>query len=711
VGDGPLTLRELADIPVARLKGVGERKQESLAAVGVESVLDILTTYPRRWVDRTNEARVSDLVPGAEALVLVTVRSARKRPLRNRRTMVEAVVGDDSGRLHVVFFNQPWRERQLTPGLQVALYGKVDSFRGGLQMANPVVDLIGDRTGRIVPIYPQSEKAQLNTWEIAGWVEDALAKARPRGLAEPVPAGVRQRLGLIDRWRALHDIHLPETIADKEKARRRLAFDELLRVQLVLVMRKRAMEREAVGIRHVVAGELVRRFLAALDFPLTAAQRRVIAEIDADLAAPHPMHRLLQGDVGAGKTVVAVAALLAAVEGGHQGALMAPTEVLAEQHATGIKALLADLEVPTKGDSLFADRPLRVELLTNRVSGAERKRILAGLADGSVDLAIGTHALIQEGVAFHSLGVVVVDEQHRFGVEQRAALREKAGAAVPDVLVMTATPIPRTAAMTVYGDLDVSILDELPPGRTPIVTRWAAGDAEADAWEAVREEVGEGRQAYVVCPLIEESEKLEVASAEETYDRLLAGELAGLRLGLLHGRMTPAEKEATMTAFRAGELDVLVATTVIEVGVDVPNATVMVILDADRFGIAQLHQLRGRVGRGAHESQCWLVTAEPEEGEDPSPRVEALVASTDGFELAEVDLDLRGEGTLMSSAQKGRSDLRLASLRRDRELVRLARDAAFDIVDGDPVLAANPLLRDEIELLLTPEDTEFLTRS
>jgi ATP-dependent DNA helicase RecG len=707
----PLTLRELDAIPVARLKGVGDRKEQSLAAVNVHSVLDILTTYPRRWVDRTNEARVRDLRPGAEALVLVTVRSAKKRQMRNRRTMVEAVVGDDSGQLHIVFFNQPWRERQLTPGLQVALYGKVDSYRGGLQMANPVVDLIGDRTGRIVPIYPQSEKAQLNTWEIAGWVEDALQKARPRGLAEPVPAEVRKRLALIDRWHALHDIHLPETIADKEKARRRLAFDELLRVQLVLVMRKRAMERDAVGIRHVIDGELVRRFLAALAFPLTAAQTRVIGEIDADLAAPHPMHRLLQGDVGAGKTVVAVAALLAAVEGGHQGALMAPTEVLAEQHATGIKALLAGLEVPTKGDSLFADRPLRVELLTNRVTGAERKRILGGLADGSVDLAIGTHALIQEAVAFHSLGVVVVDEQHRFGVEQRAALREKAGAVVPDLLVMTATPIPRTAAMTVYGDLDVSVLDELPPGRTPIVTRWAAGAAEEEAWAAVRSEVEAGRQAYVVCPLIEESEKLEVASAEETYDRLLAGELAGLRLGLLHGRMAAAEKETTMAAFRAGALDVLVATTVIEVGVDVPNATVMVILDADRFGIAQLHQLRGRVGRGAHESQCWLVTGEPADGEEPSPRVAALVASTDGFELAEVDLDLRGEGTLMSSAQKGRSDLRLASLRRDRELVRLARDAAFDIVDADPGLAANPLLLDEIELLLTPEDTEFLTRS
>ncbi len=477
MADGPLTLRELDAIPVTRVKGVGEKKAESLEAVGVTSVLDLLTTYPRRWVDRSNEARVRDLVAGTTALVLVEVRSVKKRQMRNRRTMVEAVVGDESGRLHVVFFNQPWRERQLAPGLEVALYGKVDDYRGGLQMANPVVDLIGDRTGRIVPIYPQSEKAQLNTWEIAGWVEDALHKCRPRGLAEPVPDEVRRRLGLIDRWTALHGIHLPDTIGDKEQARRRLAFDELLRVQLVLVMRKRAMERDSVGIRHAVGGELVRRFHDGLAFPLTNAQRRVIAEIDADLAAPHPMHRLLQGDVGAGKTVVAVTALLAAVQGGHQGALMAPTEVLAEQHAAGVRQMLDGLLVPDTGGSLFEERPLRVELLTNRVTGAERKRVLAGLTDGSVDIAIGTHALIQEGVEFASLGVVVVDEQHRFGVEQRAALREKAGAAVPDVLVMTATPIPRTAAMTVYGDLDVSVLDELPPGRTPIVTRWVAGVA------------------------------------------------------------------------------------------------------------------------------------------------------------------------------------------------------------------------------------------
>jgi ATP-dependent DNA helicase RecG len=378
-----------------------------------------------------------------------------------------------------------------------------------------------------------------------------------------------------------------------------------------------------------------------------------------------------------------------------------------------VRALLGDLKVPDPGN-LFGDRPLRVELLTNRVTGAARKDVLAGLADGSVDIVIGTHALIQERVGFASLGAVVVDEQHRFGVEQRAALREKSAGRVPDVLVMTATPIPRTAAMTVYGDLDVSVLDEMPPGRTPIVTKWAEGPLlEAEAWADVRAEVADGRQAYVVCPLIDESEKLEVASAEETFIRLSDEELSGLRLGLLHGRLAPAEKQETMDRFRRGELDVLVATTVIEVGVDVPNATVMVILDADRFGIAQLHQLRGRVGRGQHESTCWLITRQNDDADAPAsnPRVEALVASTDGFVLAEVDLDLRGEGTLMSTAQKGRNDLKLASLRRDRELVKLAREAAFEIVDDDPSLADNPLLADELDLLLSADDEAFLTKN
>lgn len=711
-----ITFNDLAARPVADIKGIGPKKLAGLAELGVTSVADLIAYYPRRWLDRTNEARIRDLIPGTEALVLVDIRTVTKRLTKQRKTMITARVGDGSGQMSVVFFNQPWREKQLREGMTVALFGKADTFQGGLQMTNPIVDVIGDRTGRIVPIYPQSEKSGLATWEIAGWVESALNRCKPRGLADPVPDAVRARFGLIDRQTALFNIHLPETMEDREKARRRLAFDELLRVQLLLVLRKKALERDQLGIRHAVGGELVRRFHAALPYPLTGAQNRTIAEIEADLAGPHPMHRLLQGDVGSGKTTVAVSALLAAVQGGHQGALMAPTEVLADQHYVGITRMLAGLEVPDPAN-LFGDRPLRVALLTNKVTGADRRETFAGLADGSIDIAVGTHALIQDAVSFKSLGVVVVDEQHRFGVEQRAMLRTKGeegmAGTVPDVLVMTATPIPRTAAMTVYGDLDVSILDELPPGRTPIDTTWADGPMMEEAvWVDVKEAVAAGQQAFVVCPLIDESEKLEVASAEETFHRLSLVDLRGLRLGLLHGRLPAAEKSETMDRFRRGELDVLVATTVIEVGVDVPNATVMVILDADRFGIAQLHQLRGRVGRGNVASKCWLVTGEKEEGAPKgNPRVEALVASTDGFELAEVDLDLRGEGTIMNTAQKGRSDLKLASLRRDRELVTFAREAAFAIVNSDPTLAKNSTLYDELRLFFAEEEEAFLFKS
>ena len=403
----PLAFRDLAEIDVGRLKGVGDKKRASLASIGVDNLLDLVTFYPRRWVDRSNEARIADLVAGQEALVLATVRSVTKRVTRNRRTMVNVNVGDGSGRMEVVFFNQPWRERQLREGLQIALFGRSDVYRGGLQMANPVVDLIGDRTGRIVPIYPQSEKVQINTWEIAGWVEEALRRCRERGIADPVPADILQRLGMLGRFDALSNIHLPESIRDKEQARRRLAFDELLRVQLVLVLRKRAMERDQRGISHELGGDLVQRFHDALPYPLTGAQQRAIAEIEHDLAAPHPMHRLLQGDVGSGKTVVAVDTMMVAVQGGHQAALMAPTEVLAEQHATGVRAMLEGVSVPDPGN-LFGDRPLRVELLTNRITGSDRKEVLAGLADGSVDIVIGTHALIQDAVDFASLGAVVV---------------------------------------------------------------------------------------------------------------------------------------------------------------------------------------------------------------------------------------------------------------------------------------------------------------
>ena len=725
--DGPITFAELDQYPLAAIGALASKpkKMAGLAEMGINTVLDLLTTYPRRYLDRTREARITDLVPGDEAMVIAKVARISSRRTRGRppKTLVTAEITDGSGYLKISFFNQGWRERQLPVGTEAVFFGKVDTFQGRMQLSNPVVDLIGDRTGRIVPLYAQSEKHRITTWEIGSWAEAALAKCSRRGLADPLSDEIRERFHLIDRTSALRGIHAPESMGEVSAARKRLVFDELLRVQVALVMRKRALERTATGVSLDPGGELVAQFHRALAFPLTGAQQRVIAEIETDLTGAHPMHRLLQGDVGAGKTVVAVSALLGAINSGHQGALMAPTEVLAEQHHAGISALLEGLMVAGDAEegSLFeghaTERPVRVGLLTNRTPAAARRKLAVELAEGSIDLLIGTHALIEDAVAFRSLAVVVIDEQHRFGVEQRAALRQKgADDATPHVLVMTATPIPRTAAMTVYGDLDVSILDEMPPGRTPITTRWirTEGDGddpegEAPAWEHLRAEVADGRQAYVVCPLVEGSDKLEIRSAEETFDRLQGGELHDLRLGLLHGRMSGADKETTMARFRSGALDVLVATTVIEVGVDVPNATVMVILDADRFGIAQLHQLRGRVGRGAHESSCWLVGRGSTP--DSEARLEAMVRTTDGFELAEVDLDLRGEGTLMGERQKGRNDLKLASLRRDREWVDHAREVAFELVDADPHLDDLVTLRDEVALLLDEGDADFLLKS
>ena len=713
-GTGPLTLAELEAKDFEGFKGIGDKRLADLHALEVDSVLDLLMYYPRRWVDRTQECRVCDLVAGASALVVVDVLSVDKRVTRNGRSMVTARVGDDTGKFTLTFFNQPWRSRQLYAGLTISVWGKPDTYRGALQMTNPIVDLIGDRTGRIVPIYPQSGDNGVKTWEMAKWVEIALRKCAPRGVVDPVPETVRRKYHLVPRFEAMKSIHLPSSMDEVESARRRLAFDELLRVQTYLVREKKRIEQSARGIAHSSRGVFVNQFVENLAFPLTSAQRRVIDEVTADMSRTVPMNRLLQGDVGSGKTVVAVATLLTAVEGGYQGALMAPTEVLAEQHFAGVTRLLDGLVV-TDPENLFGDRPVRVELLTNRVTGDQRRRVFAGLADGSIDIAIGTHALIQKGIEFKSLGAVVVDEQHRFGVEQRARLREMSEIR-PDTLVMTATPIPRTAALTIFGDLDVSVLDEMPPGRTPIVTHAVAGDAETSAmWAAVREAVGRGDQVYVVCPLIEESDKLEAASAEATFAELRDGELAGLRIGLMHGRMKSAEKDVVMDSFRRADLDVLVATTVIEVGADVPNATQMVILDADRFGIAQLHQLRGRVGRGKKASTCWLVTrlSDDELIAEMKPRIEALVASTDGFELAEVDLQLRGEGTIMDKRQSGGSDdLKLASLKTDRDLIGAARDVAVDLVGDDTSLAAHPQIRDEVQLFIeNPGREDFVVRN
>ncbi|MGO9879488.1 MAG: ATP-dependent DNA helicase RecG [Acidimicrobiales bacterium] len=771
---GGRTLRFLQDKRVTELRAVKARKAAGLEQMGIETVLDLLMHYPRRWIDRRRQSEIGMLVEDEEAMVTATVRRVSVRRTRGGKTMVELRVEDGTGSLTIVFFNQPWRARQLPEGSEVVVFGRTEMYRGGRQMTNPVVDLVGNQTGRIVPVYPQSGKARIGSVEIASYVAEALE--RTRQLREVLPAQFLEELGLAGRTEAFRAIHAPESFEEKDLARRRLAFDELLRLQLILVMKKRAAATEAPGIAHLLtppAGtvSLVEAFLGRLPFELTAAQSRAIREVAADLAASHPMHRLLQGDVGAGKTVVALATLLYAAQGGHQGALMVPTEVLAEQHFLAARGFLDGLEVPD-ASRIGGVRPLSVALLTNKTGAGERARMQVELLDGSLDLVVGTHALLTDNVRFRSLGVVVIDEQHRFGVEQRAALREKGpsaslgegepssevseserGSKHPDVLVMTATPIPRTAAMTVYGDLDQTILDELPVGRTPVTTVWLDDQARyTTAWEKVRKEVGAGRQAYVICPLVgggqledEEPEVLEEDLAEgsdeladeefgrvlisrlplagfdnedvpkpppksvvEEHARLCSGELAGLAVGLLHGQLASKEKEATMAAFRRGEIQVLVATTVIEVGVDVANATVMVIEDADRFGIAQLHQLRGRVGRGRDKSFCYLLAEVVTPG--AAKRLRALEASSDGFELAEVDLELRGEGTIYGTRQKGRSDLRLASLRRDKELVRAARRVAEEIVEADPTLEGHPLLADELHLFVDEESEEFVLK-
>jgi ATP-dependent DNA helicase RecG len=702
------TLRYLRDIPITRLKGVGERLEERLGILGITNVLELVQHYPRRYIDRTKRADIAELKVGEEATVFAEVRKVSARPTRNRRKMVEVVVTDGRSYLYLTFFNQPWRAQQLREGTEIAFFGKLESFRGQRKMTNPVVDVIGhssDKTGVIVPIYPQSGKADISTWQVQQLVSEALRRASD--FADPLPDDMRERLGLVDRTRAYRGIHQPDAEDDHRLAARRLIFDEFLRMQVGLVARKRAFETEREGIRHIVDGLLVPRFHARLPFTLTNAQHGALDDIARDMASARPMHRLLQGDVGSGKTVVALTALLMAVQGGHQGALMAPTEVLAEQHHLGVRALLEGLTVPSDG-TLLEDRPVRVALLTNRTTAAERRTIAEGLRDGTVDILIGTHALIYGGVEFRHLGLAVIDEQHRFGVEQRALLRGKGDD--PDVLVMTATPIPRTAAMLVYGDLDKSELRELPPGRTPVTTEVVAPEplARLGAYERLKAEVGAGRQGYVVCPLVEGSDKIEAKAATEEFARLAAGELAGLRLGLLHGQMPSREKEAIMAAFRDVEIDVLVATTVIEVGVDIPNAAVMIVEDADRFGLSQLHQLRGRVGRGAARSWCFLL-AEPTTP-DGQARMEAMAESTDGFLLAERDLEIRGAGEVFGERQSGFSDLKLGRIPRDEPIVIEARRAAEQLLDDDPRLGRSRQLAEEVEDLLG-DDVEFLFKS
>lgn len=710
------SLAELARIRLAdtKIKGLGRQFVSGLEKAGVVTVADLLLHVPRRYIDRSRIEPISALRVGDAATVIGRVQQIAGRRIKGGRVMVTATVSDGSGSLRVTWFNQPWRVNQLPAGTEVALFGKVELFKRTAQLTNPVTEPMKGSltsTARIVPIYPSVAGAP--SWRIKQWLEHSLPYARP--LVDPIPELVRRRVGVIDRDRAIADIHFPDTLQAAAQARQRLVFDELFRLEVALALQKRRQIDEARGFAHPVGGPLVSAFLAGLPFELTAAQRRVLEEIEEDLAAEHPMHRLLQGEVGSGKTVVAVAALLTGIDGGWQGAVMAPTEVLATQHYLAIRDLvdlagLTPLEVG-EGErlgmgSLFGgdEGPsVRLALLTgsqvaaNFAPGATRADVLAWIADGKVDLVVGTHALIQEGVSFARLGIAVVDEQHRFGALQRVTLRDKATEIDPDLLIMTATPIPRTLSMTLYGDLEVSVIDELPPGRTPIQTFAFARGEERRAWDVVRQEVEAGRQAFVVCPLVEDSPKVEASSATAEFQRLQKV-FRGLRLGLIHGQMPPRDKEAAMAAFRAGETDVLVATTVIEVGIDVPNATVIVIEDADRFGLSQLHQLRGRVGRGGHPGTCILLTDPGTE--EAQARVAAMVATTDGFALAEEDLRIRGQGTVFGARQSGMADLKLADIFDDFDTLVEARREAFLLVGGDPELRQHPELAAEVRALL-----------
>lgn len=719
------SLAYLTGIGVEKVYLLGGSRAAALRKAGITSVADLLMLVPHRYIDRSRVEPIAFAPVGEEVTIVARIQSITSRRPRRNMVIVEAEVTDGTSILTAVWFNQPFRLKELADGMEVALSGKLERFRGALQMKSPVVDVLdsrleGIRTGRLVPIHPKTGGVKPGIMRRA--IHSALPRAKP--ITDPIPREMLDRYQLIDRESAIATIHFPDSPDEVGPARRRLVFDEFFRLEVGLALQKRRQMSEARGIAHSLDGHLVNRFLQGLPYTLTAAQERVFAEIKADLGASHPMHRLLQGEVGSGKTVVAVATLLVAVEDGAQGAVMAPTEVLADQHFQGLRRLLelAGMSPPAEAggerlgmDSLF--RPegqvVRMAVLTSSMARTNydpsltRSDISEAIANGTIDLVIGTHALIQEGVSFARLAIAVIDEQHRFGVSQRVLLKEKATESDPDLLIMTATPIPRTLSMTLYGDLDVSIIDEMPPGRSPVRTMSASPSRQEMAWDLIRREVGRGGQAFVVCPLVEESPKIELSSATAEYERLQAI-FPDLTVGLIHGQLPSRDKEAVMASFRRGEISVLVSTTVIEVGIDIPNATVMVIEDADRFGLSQLHQLRGRVGRGSEPATCVLM-ADPttEEGE---ARIAAMVETTDGFRLAETDLRLRGQGTVFGVRQSGIADLKLADILRDFDELIAARREAFALVDQDPTLEAHPELKEEVRVFLG-ERVEWLFKS
>ena len=683
------------DSPLAQVKGIGPKLAERLASLGLLLVRDLILHYPRDYVDYSALRRIDALVPGETATIVATVRRCHgfTSPRNPNLSIIELQLQDPTGRIKVTrflagkrFSNPSYlhgQTRQYPNGATVAVSGLVKSGPYGISFQDPLIEVMesaqaplrSSRIGRLLPVYPLTEG--LTADRFRSLIERVLPSVRL--WPEPLPRVRRDARQLLSRDRALVAIHRPETSDQLQQARHRLVFDEFLLLQLGLMQRRAALKQRSAPALSSSASDrdgLLGRFLTMLPFEFTAAQQRVLAEIEADLNRQEPMARLVQGDVGSGKTVVAVAALLRAIQAGWQGAMMAPTEVLAEQHYRSLCGWMPALHVT-------------VELLTGSTPQKQRRRILADVASGACKILVGTHALLEDPVAFSRLGLVVVDEQHRFGVRQRNRLLGKG--LQPHLLTMTATPIPRTLALSLHGDLDVSQIDELPPGRTPIRTAMITGSNRDEAYDLIRDEVDKGQRAYVVLPLVEESEKMDLRSAVDVHRQLADEVFPDLQVGLLHGRLASADKQAVIRAFASGETNVLVSTTVVEVGVDVPEASVMVIDHADRFGLAQLHQLRGRVGRGAAASHCLLIN----DSRNPlaRQRLEVLVRSTDGFEIAEMDLRLRGPGQVLGTRQSGLPDLALASLADDGSVLEEAREEAADILREDPELRDYAVLR------------------
>ncbi|MDI6717038.1 MAG: ATP-dependent DNA helicase RecG [Actinomycetota bacterium] len=662
------------NLPVSKVKLVGPSISAYLAKMGILTIGDLLYHFPHRYIDLSKIKKIKQLKAGESATVLGEVVKVKKWHGRRGIKVINVTITDGSGYIIGTWFNQDFIANRLKAGMQVAFSGRILYKYNQLQIENPLYDVLKEKgeepihSGRIVPVHPATQNLSPNI--IRRIIKNALNEYGR--VSETIPVETIERYNLLPRSIALNEIHFPSSRELLMKARERFIFEELFLMQVGLAVRKKGIEFQTKGISHRRDGELTTKFYKTLPFKLTEDQINAIVEIQNDMEKPRPMNRLLQGEVGSGKTVVAMIALLTAVQSGYQAAMMAPTEVLANQHYLKVKGTMEKLGV-------------NIELLTGNLSQKERESILQRIKAGDVDIVVGTHALIQQTVDFKCLGVVVIDEQHRFGVEQRISLKEKGY--YPDVLIMSATPIPRTLSLTLYGDLDVSIIRELPGGRKigeHVETMLCNQSSRDIAYEIIRSEVNNGRQAYIVCPLIEESDKLEVKAVMEEVDRLKNEIFPDLRVGFIHGRLKSHDKEAIMKQYNEGLLDILISTTVIEVGIDVPNATVMVIEDADRFGLAQLHQLRGRIGRGNYKSYC-ILFANPTT-EEGKKRMDAICNIKDGFQLAEADLQIRGEGQLFGTRQSGLPDLKIAKLTRDAEVLLEARKEAFRIIDNDPHL-------------------------